>query len=361
MTNCCYCHQDNANTQTLGFDLCHNCDDILNARRQTSGSPTQHAYIYIRVSTRKQDDDPDSGLFIQTRQCIEYCFDNNLECLGIYEDVHSAWNMRNTGLIGLHQMIGDLGFDIYLPHKCRSKNPVVMRLRQAIREAEDLLLIKEDEPEVHIDYVVVANIDRLGRDLKNMLALKKQLQVYQTQIVSACQMIRTGNDLGEMAFHREALEAELFSRDRSMRIKSVKQTKKALGHFLGGRPKYGSQITKIHGIRTVIPCPSEQKIIQQINKLRNQRKSNNTIARILNKTSSKRGLKWTTANTRSIRDDTWEDTPISFPSAPHGDGEKLVDLDLMDDTPSSPSSTSTSTYTSDTSEYLPSEDMDIDS
>lgn len=131
--------------------------------------------IYLRVSTKKQGDDPHSGLFIQLRHCIEYCFDNHFDCQKVYQDIHSAIDLRNTGLRGLHQMIQDLGFTIYRPNRCHSKNPFIAQLRRAIQEAKHLILLKDDtsdEAKPHLDQIIVDNLDRFGRDLKNMLSLK---------------------------------------------------------------------------------------------------------------------------------------------------------------------------------------------
>jgi DNA invertase Pin-like site-specific DNA recombinase len=333
MSTCNYCHQ-NPNTITeLGVQLCKECHKILSDKRPTNAKPKHNAFIYLRVSTKAQDD-ADSGLFIQNRQAIEYCFENNLMCLGIYQDVHSAWNMKNTGLIGLHQMIRNLGFDLYLPHKCRSKNPLVSKLRQAIKNASQLLLIENPTNAIksHIDYIVVANVDRLGRDVKNLLSIKSQLQAHRTLIVSACQHIQTGNDLGDFRFHREALEAELFSRDRSMRVKSVKSAKKALGNFMGGCPAYGMKVVKVNGVRKVEPDSEEQKVISMIRWVPSVQQA---IKRLKSKGITKRGRAWTPALIRSIRHVRLEAQMSKL---------KIEDIDMMN---TSSSSTSDSDDSSD--------------
>ena len=293
---CVYCHHEAAALSHLGFDLCMGCNAVLTQRKTTQARSKQNVYMYLRVSTKKQDSDVDSGLFIQQRQCMEYCFDNNLRCLGVYQDVHSAWNMRNGSLKGLRQMMEDMGFEIYLPKKCRSKNKLVAKLRQAIASAKELLLLRtnEPEPENHVDYILVANIDRFGRDVKNLLSIKHQLAMFNTKIVSVCQHILTGTDTGDFSFHREALEAELFSRDRSIRIKSVKRAKKALGHYLGGRPPFGHTIEFINGCRTVVSSPVEQEIIQSIRELRDRGLSSDQIATQLNRENKlRRDVAWT--------------------------------------------------------------------
>jgi len=282
--NCTYCDSRLATQISLGFNLCAECNDFLLHRKQTQAAPQQNAYVYLRVSTKQQDNDPQSGLFIQLRQCIEYCFDNNLNCMGVHQDVHSAWNMRNGGLRGLREMLEDMGFEIYFPKKCRSKHPLVKKLRDAILSSKELLLLRtvEPEPDNHVDYILVANLDRFGRDVKNMLAIKHQLATFNTKIVSVCQHILTGTDTGDFAFHREALEAELFSMDRSIRIKSVKRAKKALGHYLGGVAPYGFKVDRISGCRTLVRSPTEQGTIARIQSLSAQGLSPDQVAAQLN-------------------------------------------------------------------------------
>ena len=299
MNSCQYCRSTNqikkGNTfnKTLGFDICLACTNLLNEKRPTQQIPTIKAVIYLRVSTKQQNNDDDSGLFIQMRQCIEYCFDNNIQCLDIYQDIHSAFKMRNTGLKGLRNMIYDLGFDIYLPNKT-NKNKTIQKLNNAIKNSQQLLIIPHHEEQIVVaNHIIVANIDRFGRDLINMLALKCQLAQYGTSIISASKIFKTGNDLGEMAFCREALEAEMFSRDRSHRIKQVKSAKKQMGHFMGGNPKYGFMTQKINNIRKVVNNPTEQKIIQHIKSLYSKYGNKKAYLMIQREKTLNRGKPWT--------------------------------------------------------------------
>jgi DNA invertase Pin-like site-specific DNA recombinase len=208
--------------------------------------------------------------------------------------------MRNTGLKGLHQMIGDLGFKVYFPHKCKSKTPLVIQLREAIKNSKEMLLIKETTPKDHVDYVILANIDRFGRDVKNMISLKNQLEPHKTSIISVCQSIKTGSDIGEMRFAREAMEAEMFSRDKSYRIKSVKSAKRLLGNFMGGRPQYGRKVTKVNGVRVQVEDSGEKKIVDRILTLHRNGDRYSIIAGKLNKSSTKkRGQLWTSQSVLS--------------------------------------------------------------
>jgi DNA invertase Pin-like site-specific DNA recombinase len=227
---------------------------------------------------------------------MEYCFDNNLNCMGVYQDVYSGWNMRNSGLGALHEMLGDMGLEAYFPKKCRCTHPLVKRMRDAISASKELLLLRTEEPDPgnHVHYILVANIDRFGRDVKNLLAIKHQLATYNTRIVSVCQRILTGTDTGDFSFHREALEAELFSMDRSIRIKSVKRAKKALGNYLGGVAPFGHMIENVAGKRTLTVSPEEQRIAKKIDTLSRQRKTPKQIAGVLNSEGSlRRGKQWT--------------------------------------------------------------------
>jgi DNA invertase Pin-like site-specific DNA recombinase len=297
---CQYCQKTRHAVEVIGFTLCKACSNELKKLHAGEINPVQHAYIYLRVSTPSQNEDPNSGLFIQLRQCIEYCFAHALRCESIYQDVHSAWKMRNTGLVGLHEMINDLGFDIFLPKQCKSKIPLVKKLSDAIRDSEGMVLIREDEPETHIDYILVANLDRMGRDLQNLLTLRQYLQKYGTQFVSVQQKFQTGNDIGDMEFFQKALEAEMFSRDRSKRIKDVIRAKRALGSYVGPRPRYGYTTRSEEGVRHVIPDPIEQENLKLIKKLKEKGYTTEQIVDKLNEKSTKRGAEWTPTNIRSL-------------------------------------------------------------
>ena len=293
---CVYCQHNTANSQLLGFNLCQTCRTTLDQKRPSQINPNQNVYIYLRVSTKEQNNDPNSGLFIQMRQCIEYCFSNNITCIGVYQDIHSAWNMRNGGLRGLREMLGDMGFEIYQPRRCKSKHHLVKQLNQSILLSKELLLLRceEPEPDNHVDYIIVANTDRFGRDAKNMLAIKHQLAGYNTHVVAVSQMIKTGTDVGNMNFHREVVNAELFSMDKSIRIKSVKSAKRALGNYLGGRAPYGFAINGLNGRRTLIKSIDEQQIIKRIESMHDQGLSNTTIAQRLNQSGKlRRKVQWT--------------------------------------------------------------------
>lgn len=300
---CAYCQHEIPEVTQLGFELCRGCNGVLSLRKTTQAPPRQNVYVYLRVSTKQQNNDPLSGLFIQLRQCIEYCFDNNLNCFETYRDTHSAWNMRNGGLRGLRQMLEDMGFEIYFPKKCRSTNPLVKKLRQSILAAKELLLLRTEEvdPESHVDYILVANIDRFGRDVKNLLSIKHQLAEYNTRIVSVCQHILSGTETGDFSFHREALEAELFSRDRSMRIKSVKRAKKALGNYLGGCAPFGFTVNHLNGRRILVRSPEEQETIRLIEEAAGTGRLPEYIATQLNQTHRlRRQHPWTASKVSYI-------------------------------------------------------------
>jgi DNA invertase Pin-like site-specific DNA recombinase len=244
-------------------------------------------------------------------------------------------NMRNQGLTGLHDMISDLGFDIYYPHKCKSKNPLVVKLRNAIKSSEELLLLERsniNHENITPTMIVVANIDRFGRDIKNMLSLKTQLANKGIHIVSVCQSIKTGTEQGDMSFSREALEAEIFSRDRSYRIKSVKRAKKALGNFIGGRTKFGRITAVVNGVRKQFKHPEESKVIELIHKYNRKGKSRYVIAQSLNQLSMlKRGKRWNTKMVTDVLVDTEKlpnappNTPIQLPS--------VNNITIIDDIP----------------------------
>lgn len=266
MSKCDYCHIVASTTSILGFELCRECSQSL-SQKIPLGTLPQSAVIYVRVSTPKQNDEV-AGLFIQIRQCIEYCFDNNIESRGIFQDVHSAWKMTPFRLVGLKNLFNYLGFDVYTPskHPTKIRNVLFKKLDKAVNDSKSLLLM-ERQSMVKVDFIVVANIDRLGRDTRNMVAIKTQLAKIGTHIVSASQRLITSSDTGNFNFMRQALDAELFSMDRSIRGKSVKKSLAMLGHYMGGSAPYGKKVIKIGGIRKLVQDPGEQKIIKSIHQL----------------------------------------------------------------------------------------------
>lgn len=321
---CLYCQAQNSmNHQILGFDLCYGCANKLT--NGTNHVAQKHVYIYLRVSTKQQSTDDTSGLFIQRRQCIEYCISHEFHCDGIYEDVHSAFHLQNRGLSEFHQMLEDLGYEIYIPSQCHSKIPLVSRLRTAMRQAEQFLLLEtEDVPNNHIDAIVVANIDRLGRDISNMMIIKKQLAVHNTNIISVCQSFATDNAIGEMSFSRGALESELFSRDRSYRIKSVKQAKKALGNYLGGVSKFGFQVKKLNGIRKVITHPVEQIALNKIMNLRKYCRPSLIAQKLNNQKLFHRMKPWTSGAVARIIKREMQDNSMDVDELEHDELENMI-------------------------------------
>lgn len=287
---CQYCLQSNSVNKVLGFHLCTKCQRQLNS---ANVKHTHDGVVYCRVSTKKQSEDPTTGVFIQIRTCIEYCCSNNIKCHGIYTDVHSGFNMTNTGLHGLYQMFNDLGYNMFIPRMCKTKNPTFKNVVNAIRNSKQVLLIP-DNP-VHMDMIIVANIDRFGRDIQNMIGIRNQLKTNNTDIVSASQSFSTRDSLGDLQFVKQALEAEAFSRDKSIRIKNVKKSQKALGHYIGGCPPYGRKVVYKNGIRSLVDDTHEQAIIHYIDKLYNkEHMSKSDIAKLLNKKGTlKRGKTWT--------------------------------------------------------------------
>lgn len=287
---CQYCHQSSSTSSVLGFDLCKKCITQLKVSKNTTSS--NKGVIYCRVSTKKQSEDPNTGMFIQIRTCIEYCCSNNIKCSGLYTDVHSGFNMTNSGLRGLRHMFTDLGYEVFVPRWFKTGKLPFKNVVNAIKDSRQLLLIPKNPK--HIQMVVVANVDRFGRDIQNMLSIRNQLKAHGTHIVSASQSFTTEESLGDLQFVKQSLDAEAFSREKSIRIKNVKKCQRELGHYLGGVPPFGKKIIHTNGIRKLADDAHEQSIIQTIDKLYSQQgMTPRLIARTLNnKGQLKRGRKW---------------------------------------------------------------------
>ena len=147
---------------------------------------------------------------------------------------------------------------------------MVKQLRQSIRTAKILTLLRKFTPVYPVRYLLVSNVDRFGRDVQNMIILKKQLEAYGTAIIATQTWNRSDLPTGNMEFRQQAMVAELFSIDRSIRVKSAKSVKRSLGNFMGGQPTYGSQVKLIDGVRIVFDSPAEQAIIKRIVKMKSQ-------------------------------------------------------------------------------------------
>jgi DNA invertase Pin-like site-specific DNA recombinase len=201
-----------------------------------------------------------------------------------------------------------------------------------------MILLKRETPDPHIEFVIVDNLDRFGRDLKNMITLKSHFLSKNIQIVAVSQDFKTGTDLGDIAFYQKALEAELFSRDRSIRIKAVKRTKRALGHFLGGQARYGCRVQLVSQIRTVVPDQEEQRVISTARRLARTYGHAQIAQKLNRKGITKRGRQWTGTSVqsilRSVREAMEVDTPSPAPSVevlPQVFTQmSLNDLDVMD-------------------------------
>jgi DNA invertase Pin-like site-specific DNA recombinase len=205
---------------------------------------------------------------------------------------------------------------------------MVMRMREAIKASRGILLLKRDEGEPTVNYVVVANLDRFGRDVKNMMSLKNQLQVHHVEIVAVGQMMKTGTPMGEMMYCQKAMEAEMFSRDRSIRITSVKMAKRSLGHYLGGLPAFGYKVQKINGIRKIVLDIEEQKIISMIRQLKRSLSDSQIALTLNNRKLTKRGQVWNVQRIRSVnlKNVTISLTP-ELPPVPHNTPQPTIEME----------------------------------
>lgn len=190
------------------------------------GTKQKRVAIYLRVSTEEQAKEGHYGLKVQEDGLRKYC------------------DFKQYSLDDEHIFI-DAGLSGSLPiHK-----------RPALNTAMECAERNE------FDVLIVYKIDRLFRDLHELLGAEKLLMKYRIELESPSDQIDTSTPMGRFGFQMIGGFAELergVIRQRMMggKIRAAKE-----GKWVTGVPPYGYRVDK--QTKTLVVQPEEAEVVQQ--------------------------------------------------------------------------------------------------
>lgn len=129
------------------------------------------------------------------------------------------------------------------------------------------------------DALIVYSLSRLARSTKDTIQIAEYLEHRNVDLVSLCEKIDTTTAAGKMVFRMLAVLSE-FERDQvSERTRLALKHKRAQGYKTGGDVPYGYRVSDSR----LIPHPTEQGVIEEIQRLRGLNYSLRRIASALEK------------------------------------------------------------------------------
>lgn len=194
------------------------------------------AYIYTRVSSKKQAEDNRTSLASQKQQCLNYCALHNFTVEKVVEESASASSINK---------------------------------QRKLRDLYQTLLQDTDVQPNKKAKLVVYSLDRLGRNIIDVLTLVGQLAAIGVTIASVTQdydfSTVDGAHMMRNIISNAQLERELISR----RVKASIAFRTARGDVFGYIP-YGQEAYKdpVTGARKTRPNKAEVDIIRLIRKYR---------------------------------------------------------------------------------------------
>lgn len=173
--------------------------------------------IYIRVST---DEQAKEGYSIEAQRRLL-----------------NAWAVLK-GADSVHEYIDD-GYSAK-----NLRRPAVQQLMDACRRRQ-------------IDTVIVWKLDRLTRDLRDLLMLIEDVfRANGVEFISSTETIDTSSPSGRLMLNVLGAFAQNERESNALRVKMVMTEKSKLGKHLGGRPPYGYKVTP-DGYYEIVPDEAE--------------------------------------------------------------------------------------------------------
>jgi DNA invertase Pin-like site-specific DNA recombinase len=113
--------------------------------------------------------------------------------------------------------------------------------------------------------LVAVKLDRLGRDVGDLIDMKKKLEKAGATLASVTECVDTSTATGEMMFHVLGTFAQYFRRVGNERTSDAMQSHQRMGRRMNGKGKipYGMMIDPNDDAR-MIPCPQEQRVIDKM-------------------------------------------------------------------------------------------------
>ena len=90
-----------------------------------------------------------------------------------------------------------------------------------------------------IDAVIVKDLSRLGRHRTQTAVFIDYLKKHDVRVISVTENIDTSNENDDLVIGMKQIINDMYAKDISKKIKSVKRDKQRKGQFIGGKPMYG--------------------------------------------------------------------------------------------------------------------------
>jgi len=224
-----------------------------------------NAIGYVRVSTKTQIR-KGQGIRIQKDKIKEYCKNNNMDLLEIYED---------KGISGA---------------KADEESLIIDR--------EGLQNMLTDIPILGVKYIVVLNTSRLWRSDLVKVLIQRELKKYNVDVKAIDQptySIYSADDPSQFLINGMMELLDQYQRlEIALKLKRGKLNKARQGRFTGGRTPLGYKKVEVDNKSDIAIDEDEAQIITTILGLRRRRFSMQSIAEHLNNNHvpTKKGGKW---------------------------------------------------------------------
>jgi len=142
-----------------------------------------------------------------------------------------------------------------------------------------------------VDVLVIHNLDRLARNLRDLLRLLDLLEKRSVALVSVTQGLNTGSPAGRLGIKTLGLFAEFEREMISARMKEVARNKRRKGERFGFVP-FGLRVAEDG--KSLVPEEGEQRTLGLIYRLRDGGRSLRSITKTLNSRglTTRKGKPW---------------------------------------------------------------------
>jgi DNA invertase Pin-like site-specific DNA recombinase len=242
--------------------------------------------VYKRVSSEGQEEN--TSLADQERKCINYVENMDWEVVACLQDVSTGATMCRKGLfVALRKLVCMNCPPLWPPKSVVDK----VRFAQFPEpNIEDLTAPCGCDNPVGADGIVVWKLDRLSRDMRDMVMLAHDVIAKQGKVLieaGGMGMLDSESATGRLITGMFALFAEFDRESLKEKLHAGWKAKKSDGGYAGGGAPYGWYAMN----RELVPHPYEQSVVLYIHKLHNQGFTTRVIADCLNeqKIRTKRG------------------------------------------------------------------------
>lgn len=183
----------------------------------------EQAVVYCRVSTKEQGKDDKPSLGQQEEKCRQYIGLYEMYVGKVYTDVTSGGKWDRPGL---QQLLADAAGG-------------------------------------EIKRVVFLAIDRLGRNLKDLLEIEEKLSTHGIGLASIKQQFDTSTPTGKLIFHVLGAVAEMEAAQIAERTSAGRQGSAEIGHWPGSQVPYGyARVNKVLRVQL-----SEARVLRRMVRL----------------------------------------------------------------------------------------------